>query len=159
MILRFVLNGRAVEVETDPARRVVDLLRQDLGVLGASGVKEGCGAGECGACSVLVDGELKLSCLMLALQLEGRELNTVEGLGTPEAPHPLQRAFAELGAVQCGYCTPGMILAALALLHRDPDPDRRSVRLALSGNLCRCTGYVKIVDAVLAAARIMRGEA
>lgn len=149
MILRFVLNGRPVTVDTDPGRRAVDLLREDLGALS---VKEGCGTGECGACSVLLDGELKLSCLLLAAQLEGREVLKAEGLGSPEAPHPLQQAFAEQGAVQCGFCTPGMTLAAKALLDQNPRPDRQEVRQALSGNLCRCTGYVKIVDAVQAAA-------
>lgn len=149
MILRFTLNGRPVTVDTDPGRRAVDLLREGLGALS---VKEGCGTGECGACSVLLDGELKLSCLLLAAQLEGREVLTAEGLGTLEDPHPLQQAFAEQGAVQCGFCTPGMTLAAKALLDQNPLPDRQEVRRALSGNLCRCTGYVKIVDAVQAAA-------
>lgn len=153
MRLTFVLNGRETALDTAPDRRAVDLLREDLGLLGT---KEGCGGGDCGACSVLVDGELRLSCLMLAAQLEGREVTTVEGLGTPENPHPIQEAFAALGAVQCGFCTPGMVLATAALLRKNPRPTRDEARRALSGNLCRCTGYVRIVDAVLAAARAMR---
>ena len=180
MKLSFVLNGRPVAVETAPDRRAVDLLRE-LGALGpepkgatdsthATGaeslhavsdrkdVKEGCGTGECGACSVLVDGVHKLSCLLLAAQLEGRELTTPSGLGTPEAPHAIQRAFAERGAVQCGFCSPGMTIAAAALLAENPAPAREDIRRAISGNLCRCTGYVMIVDAVEAAAQELRRE-
>jgi len=153
--VNFRLNGAPVSIATAPGRRALDLLREEFGLFAA---KEGCGTGECGACAVLVDGEAKLSCLMLAAQLEGREVTTAEGLGTPEAPHPIQTAFAALGAVQCGYCTPGMTIATAALLAKNPDPDRAAARVALSGNLCRCTGYVKIVDAVLAAATALRGE-
>jgi len=149
MKLSFTLNGQAVTVKTASDRRAVDLLREDLRALDP---KEGCGTGECGACSILLDGEHRLSCLMLAAQLAGREVTTAAGLGTQERPHPIQRAFAEHGAVQCGYCTPGMTLAASALLAQNPDPTRDEIRRALSGNLCRCTGYVKIVDAVQAAA-------
>ncbi len=153
--LTFTLNGERRRIETPSGRRVLDLLRDDLGLTAA---KEGCGSGECGACAVLVDGTPKLSCLMLAAQLEGCEVTTAEGLGTMEHPHPLQAAFVEHGAVQCGYCTPGMTLASAELLARSPSPDRDAVREAISGNLCRCTGYVKIVDAVMAAAQTMRGE-
>jgi aerobic carbon-monoxide dehydrogenase small subunit len=155
MTLTFTLNGLPVTVETEPGKRALDLLREDFGLTAA---KEGCGAGECGTCSVLVDGAVRLSCLMLAAQLAGREVVTAEGLGTLDAPHPVQEAFAVHGAVQCGYCTPGMTVAAAALLARNPSPDRQEVRQALSGNLCRCTGYVKIVDAVLAAAAVLREE-
>lgn len=151
----FTLNGTQVSIETSPGRRVLDLLRGDLGLTAA---KEGCGSGECGACSILVDGVAKLSCLMLAAQLEGREVVTAEGLGTVEHPHPIQQAFAQHGAVQCGYCTPGMTIASAELLARNSSPDRGEVREAISGNLCRCTGYVKIVDAVMAAAGAARGE-
>lgn len=154
MRLTFCLNGRTVSVETPPGRRALDVLREDFGLTAA---KEGCGSGECGACAVLVDGAAKLSCLMLAAQLDGRDVVTAEGLGTFEAPHPLQAAFAANGAVQCGYCTPGMTIAAAELLARDPSPDRETARRAVSGNLCRCTGYVKIVDAVLSAAATLRG--
>ncbi|WP_243360163.1 (2Fe-2S)-binding protein [Fundidesulfovibrio terrae] len=150
----FTLNGAQVSIETSPGRRVLDLLREDLGLPAA---KEGCGSGECGACAILVDGVARLSCLMLAAQLEGREVVTAEGLGTCENPHPIQAAFAASGAVQCGYCTPGMTVAASELLARNPSPDRCEVREAVSGNLCRCTGYVKIVDAVMDAAEAMRG--
>lgn len=150
MKLSFTLNGRRVSLRTAPDRRAIDLLREDLRVLD---VKEGCGTGECGACSVLVDGGHRLSCLMLAAQLQGREVVTPAGLGDEKNPHPLQRAFAEHGAAQCGFCTPGMTIAASALLDQNPAPTRDEVRRGLSGNLCRCTGYVKIVDAVRAAAR------
>jgi aerobic carbon-monoxide dehydrogenase small subunit len=149
MKLSFTLNGALVRADADPDERAVDLLRG----LGALDVKEGCGTGECGACSVLVDGVHKLSCLLLAAQLQGRELTTAAGLGGLAAPHPIQRAFAGHGAVQCGFCTPGMTIAAAALLAQNPDPSRHEVRQAISGNLCRCTGYVKIVDAVRAAAK------
>jgi len=164
MKLLFSLNGSPVSLEVEPDRRAVDLLREDLGCLGAPAsasaldVKEGCGTGECGACSVLVDGVHKLSCLMLAAQLEGRNVVTAAGLGTADRPHLVQRAFAEHGAVQCGFCTPGMVLAASALLDQNSDPTRDEVRRAISGNLCRCTGYVKIVDAVQGAAKTLRDE-
>ncbi|HWR03683.1 MAG TPA: (2Fe-2S)-binding protein [Humidesulfovibrio sp.] len=159
MMLRFRLNGQDVEVETAPDRRAVDLLR-DMGAPypDMKDVKEGCGTGECGACSVLVDGAHKLSCLMLAAQLEGREVTTPAGLGNEAAPHAIQQALAEHGAVQCGFCTPGMSIAAAALLAENPDPTRADIRTAISGNLCRCTGYVMIVDAVEEAARKMRGD-
>jgi len=153
--LQVTLNGVATTLEARPGRRAIDVLRDDLGLLAA---KEGCGSGECGACSILVDGEARLSCLMLAAQLDGKDVVTAEGLGTAEAPHPIQAAFAACGAVQCGYCTPGMTVAAADLLARQPDPSRQDVRRALSGNLCRCTGYGKIVDAVLAAAQTMAEE-
>lgn len=152
MTLNFILNGKNLSVETSPDRRVVDLLREDLGL---SGTKECCGSGECGACTILVDGESRLSCLMLAAQLEGRTLLTIEGLASNGELHVVQRAFVEHGAVQCGFCTPGMVLATLDLLRRIPEPTREEVRRELSGNLCRCTGYQKIVDAVMAAARTL----
>ncbi len=154
MKITFSLNGRWLEVETPPDRRVVDLLREDLGL---GGTKECCGSGECGACTILVDGESRLSCLMLAAQLEGRVILTIEGVATNGEFHVVQQAFVEHGAVQCGFCTPGMILATLDLLRRIPDPTREDVRRELSGNLCRCTGYQKIVDAVMVAARIVNG--
>jgi carbon-monoxide dehydrogenase small subunit len=150
-VIAFVLNGREVKVDVLAARRVVDLLRLDLGL---TGTKEGCGmGGECGACTILVDGEPRLSCLLLAGQLEGRTVTTVEGLSPGEDLHPVQRAFVEEGAVQCGFCTPGMVLSAVSLLRENPNPTRREIREGMSGHLCRCTGYVKIVDAVEAAAR------
>jgi xanthine dehydrogenase small subunit len=128
----------------------VDILREDLAL---TGTKEGCGAGECGACTILVDGEPRLSCLMTAAQLYDKAITTIEGIGESDSLHPVQEAFVEHGAVQCGFCTPGMVLSAVHLLNHDPEPDRNRIRRALSGNLCRCTGYVKIVDAVEAAAR------
>jgi aerobic-type carbon monoxide dehydrogenase small subunit (CoxS/CutS family) len=156
--ITFVLNGKEILAEVPPDRRVIDFLREDLGLTGA---KEGCGAGECGACTILVDGESRLSCLMLAAQLEGRSVTTIEGLARSENGnlHPVQEAFVQYGAVQCGFCTPGMALSAVQLLERNPNPDRDEIREGLSGNLCRCTGYVKIVDAVQAAARNMRESA
>ncbi len=148
--ISFALNGKPRQLETEADRRVIDLLREDLGL---TGTKEACGSGECGACTILVDGESRLACLMLAAQLEGRNVTTIEGLGSEERPHPIQQAFVEQGAVQCGYCTPGMILASVDLLARNPHPSRLEIREGLSGNLCRCTGYQKIVDAVEAASR------
>jgi len=152
MLIRFTLNGKKTQVDCASDRRVVDILREDFGL---TGTKEGCGSGECGACTILVDDQNRLSCLMLAAQLEGRTITTIEGLAGESGPHPIQEAFAKHGAVQCGYCTPGMVLAASALLGRNPDPTREQIREALSGNLCRCTGYQKIVDAVEYAARVM----
>ena len=156
MIVEFCLNGKPVSMETAPDRRVVDLLREELGL---TGTKECCGSGECGACTILVDGESRLSCLMLAAQLTGRSVTTIEGVAGEAGMHIVQRAFVEQGAVQCGFCTPGMILATLDLLRRIPNPTREEVRRELSGNLCRCTGYQKIVDAVMVAANaINRGK-
>ncbi|WP_022661544.1 (2Fe-2S)-binding protein [Paucidesulfovibrio longus] len=155
MIIRFELNGQSTELDVRGDERAVDLLRERLGL---TGTKEGCGTGECGACAVLLDGRARLSCLTLAAQLDGRSLTTIEGLGTAKAPHALQAAFAEHGAVQCGFCSPGMIVAAADLLERSPDPSREEIREALSGNLCRCTGYGRILTAVERAAA-ERGEA
>jgi carbon-monoxide dehydrogenase small subunit len=153
--ISFILNGSPVLVETDPAQKVLDLLREDLGL---TGTKEGCSEGECGACSVIVDGVVKLSCLMTAAQLEGREIVTIEGVaaGGELHPHPVQLAFVEYGAVQCGFCTPGMVISAVNFLEGNPTPTRAQIREAISGNLCRCTGYQKIVDAVEGAAKKMR---
>jgi len=174
----FILNNRTIEIEADPKARVVDILREDMSI---TGTKEGCGEGECGACTILVDGQSKLACLMLAPQLEGRYITTIEGLSidspwlmpvegtgkfqisnfkfqipdedrsqeeTRVSLHPIQEAFIAHGAVQCGFCTPGMVMAATSFLRENPNPDRAAIREALSGNLCRCTGYQKIVDAV-----------
>lgn len=152
--IRFTLNGLETELETVAERRVIDLLREDLGLTGS---KEGCGTGECGACTILVDGLPKLACLMLAAQLEGRQVETVEALQQTEEGRALMTAFAEEGAVQCGYCIPGMEMASLALLRQDEPLTRERIKEGLSGNLCRCTGYVKIVDAVEKAARV-KGE-
>lgn len=151
MIIRFRLNGEAVEVEAPPDMRALDLLRERFGLTGA---KEGCGSGECGACAVWIDGRTRLSCLTLAGQLAQCEVTTVEGL-SGNGPHPVQQALAELGGVQCGFCTPGVTMSAAELLARSPAPNREQIRHALAGNLCRCTGYHKIVDAVEDAARRM----
>lgn len=155
MEVSFILNGCATTVRTDPGRRVIDLLREDLGLTGA---KECCGAGECGACTILVDGQSRLSCLMVAAQLTGRTIVTIEGVAAGNALHVVQQAFVDHGAIQCGFCTPGMVLATLDLLQRVPRPTEQEVRAGLSGNLCRCTGYQKIVAAVLAAAAILAGR-
>jgi aerobic carbon-monoxide dehydrogenase small subunit len=145
----FTLNGQAMEIDADETRRVIDLLREDLKM---TGTKEGCGAGECGACTILVNSESRLACLMLAPQLNGADVTTIEGLARAGTLHPLQEAFIEHGAVQCGFCTPGMVMASLDLLIRHPSPTEAEIREGLSGNLCRCTGYQKIVEAVFAAA-------
>jgi len=152
--ISFILNGSPVVVETDAARRAVDVLREDLGL---TGVKEGCGSGECGACSILVDDVVKLSCIMTAAQLEGRKVVTIEGVGRDGELHPVQRSFVECGAIQCGFCTPGMVIAAVGFLKENPDPTREEIRAGLSGNICRCTGYEKIIDAVEDAAAKLRG--
>src|SRR6266700_4173489 len=153
-VLALRVNGEARHLLVPVHRTLLEVLREDLGL---TGTKHGCELGECGTCTVLVDGQPQLICLLLPVQLEGREVTTVEGMGTTADLHPLQRAFAELGAAQCGYCTPGMLLAARALLDRSPRPGRDEIREALAGNLCRCTGYAKIVEAVeLAAARSER---
>jgi aerobic carbon-monoxide dehydrogenase small subunit len=153
--IRCTVDGVAVRAEAPPMLRLLDLLRDRVG---RTGTKEGCGEGECGACAVLLDGELVNSCLVPACQADGREVLTVEGLAGPDGElHPLQQAFWETGGAQCGICTPGMLLAGVALLDRESSPDEAAIREALAGNLCRCTGYVKIVEAVALAARRQRG--
>jgi aerobic-type carbon monoxide dehydrogenase small subunit (CoxS/CutS family) len=150
MLVEFVLNGQEVAVETPPDITLLDLLRDHLGLLGS---KEACRIGECGACSVILDGRLVNSCLVLAPQVGGREVITIEGLRAPGGgPNDLQESFIEYGAVQCGFCIPGMVLAGEALLSRNPQPTRAQIREAISGNLCRCTGYQQIVDAIEATA-------
>lgn len=152
MKIAFELNGVPQYLDVEAGEPLVALLRR----LGMKSVKEGCDTGDCGACTVLVDGRAVRSCLMVAPQVQGRRVSTVEALGTVDDPHPLQRAFLDAGAVQCGFCTPGMVLVAYELLGRNDDPTPEEVREAIAGNLCRCTGYVKIVDAVLLAARWKR---
>jgi aerobic-type carbon monoxide dehydrogenase small subunit (CoxS/CutS family) len=149
--VRLRVNGEEMAVMVPPYKTLLEVLREDLGL---TGTKHGCELGECSTCGVLVDGKPYLSCLAMPLDLEGREIVTVEGMARGSDPHPLQVAFAELGAAQCGYCTPAMLLTAMALLERDPNPSRQAIKEALSGVLCRCTGYVKIFEAVeLAASR------
>jgi carbon-monoxide dehydrogenase small subunit len=152
--LTFTINGSAAQIEVEPSARLIDVLREDLGL---TGTKEGCGEGECGACTVIVDGRAVNSCLFPALEAEGKAIRTIEGLEGPDRKlSPLQQAFVDRGAIQCGFCTPGMILASTALLERNPSPSDDEIREALAGNLCRCTGYVQIFEAVHAAARAMR---
>jgi carbon-monoxide dehydrogenase small subunit len=149
------INGTDRTFECEPGASLFEALRS----LGYKSVKQGCdNEGTCGACTVLLDGEAILSCITPAPRAAGREITTVEALGDPSRPHPLQEAFVDAGAVQCGYCTPGMILAAKALLDKEPSPSRPQIAEALSGNLCRCTGYVKILDAVENAAQAMHGR-
>lgn len=150
MSVSFSVNGRQVSVEDTGARRLLDVLREDLRL---TGTKEGCGEGECGACSVLIDGHVVDSCLVPVGQVEGCKITTVEGLAVGSALSQLQQAFIDHGAAQCGICTPGMLLAAHALLLERPNPSEEEVRTGLAGNLCRCTGYTKIIDAVLACRR------
>ena len=147
------LNGETTEFLCAPNQTLLEVLRDDLDL---TGTKEGCATGDCGACSVLVDGRVACACLILAVEAEGRTITTVEGLADGPRLHPLQRKFLEHAALQCGICTPGFLVAAKALLDRNPDPTEREVRLSLAGNLCRCTGYDKIVRAVLDAAAEMR---
>ena len=149
-MIEFVLNGKPVAIESEPSSRLLDILRGDFGL---TGVKEGCGEGECGACSVLIDGRLANSCLVAAGSLQGAEVVTIEGFRDTERFRLLEGAFAKAGAVQCGFCTPGMLLAAEALLSRNANPSEDQVREAISGNLCRCTGYNMIVDAILTASK------
>jgi len=153
-LLTVTVNGETVEVAIEPSAMLLDVLRDELGLTGA---KEACGQGDCGACTVLLDGKAVNSCMTPAMKAMNKEVLTIEGLGSPGKLHPIQEAFVEHGAVQCGFCTPGMILSAKALLDENPTPTEEEVRVGLSGNLCRCTGYVKIVEAVLAAAEKMRG--
>jgi carbon-monoxide dehydrogenase small subunit len=148
--LRLRVNGEDTAVSFAPYKTLLELLREDLDL---TGTKHGCELGECGACAVLVDGEPQLSCLVLALECEGRSVETVEGLARGPELHPLQAAFADLGAAQCGYCTPGILMTAKALLEREPAPGRERIKEALAGNLCRCTGYQQIFEAVEEAAR------
>lgn len=154
--LSLTVNGEAVEASVAPYKTLLEVLREDLGL---SGTKHGCELGECGACAVLVDGEPQLSCLVLAVECEGRSIETVEGMGRGAALHPLQEAFADLGAAQCGYCTPGILMTAKALLEKEKSPSRERIKEAISGNLCRCTGYQQIFEAIEEAARRLRTEA
>ena len=143
--ITFQLNGATTEVLVAPNQTLVGMLREDLGL---TGTKYGCGEGDCGACTVLLDDQPVNSCLVLAAQVDGRKVTTIEGLADGDKLHPLQNAFIEKGAIQCGFCTPGMILSAKALLDNNPDPTELDIRTAISGNLCRCTGYQKIVEAI-----------
>jgi len=156
LLLALLVNGERHELAVPAQRTLLEVLREELDL---TGTKHGCELGECGACTVLLDGVPHLSCLALAAETEGRQVTTVEGLADGSSLHPLQAAFMELGAAQCGYCTPGMLLTGAALLERTPRPTAEETREALSGNLCRCTGYAKILDAVALAAGRMQSEA
>jgi aerobic-type carbon monoxide dehydrogenase small subunit (CoxS/CutS family) len=153
--IEFILNEESVEVAFAPHKTLLEVLREDLSL---TGTKHGCELGECGTCTVLVDGRAVLSCLVLGLDIEGRHVTTIEGMADNSNLHPLQETFADLGAAQCGYCTPGFLLVAKELLEANPQPTRDEIREALAGNLCRCTGYIKIYEAVELAAARMRGE-
>lgn len=145
-ILKLHVNGEDFEVLIDPHKTLLEVLREDLGM---TGTKRGCDIGTCGACTVLIEGKPYLSCLTLAVDVQGKKILTIEGLAQDGEPHPLQKAFVRKGAIQCGFCTPGMILTAKAFLDENPHPSEEEVKKAISGNICRCTGYIKIVEAIL----------
>jgi len=148
-LINLTVNRKKYELAVAPNMTLADMLRKELGL---TGTKKGCDAGDCGSCTVILDGKAVNSCLVLAVQAGGREVLTIEGVGTDEGLHPIQKAFVEKGAIQCGFCSPGMILSAKALLDGNPKPTELDVRTAISGNLCRCTGYQKIVEAILSTA-------
>ncbi len=153
--IELTINGKCYQIEVEPEERLLDVLRDRLGLIGA---KEGCSTGDCGACTVLMNGQAVTSCMILAVAVDGADITTIEGLEKDGEIHPLQKAFIEEGAVQCGYCTPGMILSALALLKENPEPSDDEIRRALAGNLCRCTGYTRIIAAVKAGAERMKNH-
>jgi aerobic-type carbon monoxide dehydrogenase small subunit (CoxS/CutS family) len=150
VMLRMTVNGKPVEVRVSPAWTLLRVLREELNL---TGTKKGCEQGDCGACTIILDGKAVNACLVLALQAEGKTIDTIEGLGTPENLHPLQKSFIKHGAVQCGFCSPGMLLSAKALLGRNPHPTSGEIKRGISGNLCRCTGYVKIIKAIQEASK------
>lgn len=152
MLLEFELNGKNIKIEVDPGRRLIDILREDLQM---TGTKEGCGEGECGACTVVIDGKAVHSCLVLAIALQNKKVITIEGLEENGEMSIIQRAFLEEIAVQCGYCTTGMIMSTKALLMNNPNPSLEEIKIALSGNICRCSGYVQIINAVQRSAKEM----
>lgn len=153
--LHLMVNGISYHLLVDTHRTLLDVIRDEIGL---TGTKNGCEQGECGACTVLLDGEPVNSCLVLAQEADGHQVVTIEGLASGTGLHPVQRAFVDTGAIQCGFCTPGMVLSAKALLDRNPDPSRQEILDGLKGNLCRCTGYVKIIEAVEAASCLMAEE-
>jgi carbon-monoxide dehydrogenase small subunit len=153
-VIQLMVNGEEYEIIVAPNRTLLEVLRDDLYL---TGTKEGCGEGACGTCTVLLDGKPVRSCLILAVEVQDREVTTIEGLASMGELHPVQRAFVEYGAIQCGFCAPGMILTTKALLDENPSPTEQEARQAISGNVCRCTGYAKIVEAILKAAEMVRG--
>ncbi len=155
MIIELTVNGAPRSVEITPSMRLLDMLRN---VLGLTSVKEGCSEGECGACTVLLDGKAVTSCTVLAVQARGKSVVTIEGLSSDGTLHPIQQAFVDHDAIQCGFCTPGMIMAAYALLKHNPSPTREEIQRGIEGNLCRCTGYLPIIDAIEDAARRMKAH-
>jgi carbon-monoxide dehydrogenase small subunit len=150
--LNLTVNGKPYQLSVLPWRTLLEVIREDLGL---TGTKEGCGLGECGACTVLMDGKAVNSCLVLASEAEGKQITTIEGLAQGDKLHPIQQAFVDHGGLQCGFCTPGMIMAAKALLDKNPTPTEEEVKRGIAGNLCRCTGYAKIIESIKAAAKNM----
>lgn len=148
------VNGKECELQIKPWATLLDVIREDLGL---TGTKEGCGMGECGACTVIMDGQIVNACLILAVEANGKTITTIEGLSNGEELHPIQQAFVEIGGLQCGFCTPGMVLSTKALLDRNQDPTDEEIKKGLEGNFCRCTGYTKIIESVKDAARKLRG--
>lgn len=155
-VMSFKINGMIFEEEIDHRRTLLEVLRENFGLLGTH---KGCDEGQCGACTILIDGKAVNSCLVLAATVQGKEITTIEGLAREDKLHPIQEEFINAGAIQCGFCTPGMILMAKAFLDKNPDPTENEIRNGLCGNLCRCTGYFQIIEAVLKAAERMRKEA
>jgi carbon-monoxide dehydrogenase small subunit len=152
--VRLLVNGTPYELDLEAWETLVDVLRNDLGL---TGTKEGCGLGECGACTIIMDGKAVNSCLVLAAEADGKHITTIEGLADGDELHPIQEAFVECGGLQCGFCTPGMIMSTKALLDENPNPSEEEIRRGIAGNICRCTGYAKIIESIKAAAENMRG--
>jgi carbon-monoxide dehydrogenase small subunit len=152
--IKFVLNGKPLEITVPPSRTLLEMIRDDLKM---TGTKEGCGQGECGSCTVIMGGQTVNSCLVPAVEADGQEITTIEGLVEGETLHPIQEAFVEQSGMQCGFCTPGMILSAKYLLDRNPSPSESEIREGIAGNFCRCTGYTKIIESIGAAAEAMKG--
>jgi carbon-monoxide dehydrogenase small subunit len=152
--VKLIVNGTSYELDVKPWETLVDVLRNDLGL---TGTKEGCGLGECGACTVIVDGKAVNSCLVLAAEADGKQITTIEGLADGDELHPIQEAFVERGGLQCGFCTPGMIMSTKALLDENPNPSEEEIRRGIAGNLCRCTGYSKIIESIKAAVENLQG--
>jgi carbon-monoxide dehydrogenase small subunit len=153
--LNLTVNGKLYQLSVLPWRTLLEVIREDLGF---TGTKEGCGLGECGACTVLMDGQAVNSCLVLATEADGKKITTIEGLADGDKLHPIQRAFVDHGGLQCGFCTPGMIMSAKALLDENPTPTEEEIKQGISGNLCRCTGYAKIIESIKAAAKNMEAK-
>lgn len=153
--VKLTVNGTSYELSVQPWEALVEVIRDNLGL---TGTKEGCGLGECGACTVIMDGKTVNSCLVLAVEADGKQITTIEGLADGDKLHPIQEAFVEHGGLQCGFCTPGMIMSAKALLDENPNPTEEEIRRGIAGNLCRCTGYTKIIESIKAAAKNMGGK-